>query len=432
MTLNKNYGQVINRILFDYAAMNDDEVLDECKGLPSKLLRWIAAHHPDNRSRKIFFEMTNISIGEGTVINSGFIVSDEYEPLLTIGKRVAISPNVVVICSSSPNNSELLCIPEFKDKYVKSLPVYIGDDSWIGAGAILLPGVEIGKGAIVGAGSVVNKSIPEGGSCGWEPSESNSLHDRKSHKFSWVILFGGAGREGCIERMIAENVNLMTIIVPAHRSAKLEQAVYKLKALSCEVIEVDRNGLANALKPFSGNALLSIGFPYLIPIELLRLFQPALNIHPTQLPRYRGPTTGAYILINNEQESGSTVHHMTEQMDRGDIVAQSRVALTPFETIRSLQRKVYSREPDLVMEALTALELGAKAQPQDESQASEFPKKRTPADSEIDPTRPLNELFNQIRACDPDEFPAFFYYQGSKVCVKLWRENKLPESQDEL
>ena len=86
------------------------------------------------------------------------------------------------------------------------------------------------------------------------------------------MLFGGAGREGCVERMIAENVNLKAIIIPVRRSAKLEQAVSKLRALPCKMIEVEKSGLSDALKPFSGSALLSIGFPYLIPIELLRLF----------------------------------------------------------------------------------------------------------------------------------------------------------------
>jgi methionyl-tRNA formyltransferase len=250
--------------------------------------------------------------------------------------------------------------------------------------------------------------------------------------FTWVVLFGGAGREGCIERMIAENVNLKAIIVPARRSENLERVVSKLKALPCEIIEAEKSRLADILNPFSGNALLSIGFPYLIPFDLLRIFQPALNLHPTQLPRYRGPTTGAYILIKNEQESGSTVHYMTELMDRGDILAQNRVALTPFETLRSLQRKVYSREPDLLMEALDVLKNGTLAQLQDENLASEFPKKRTPTDSEIDPSRPLIELFNQIRACDPDEFPAFFIMHGQKVCVRLWRPEKTQDEFDEV
>jgi methionyl-tRNA formyltransferase len=149
------------------------------------------------------------------------------------------------------------------------------------------------------------------------------------------------------------------------------------------------------------------------------------------LPQYRGATSGAYILINNEQESGSTVHHLTEHMDQGDIVRQARVNITPFDTIRSMQRKVYQCEPKLLIEALEALERREKPYPQDEKNASEYLQKRTPTHSEIDPSHSLLDLFNQIRACDSEEFPAYFMIHGEKVCIKLWRPEK-PSSESDL
>lgn len=251
-------------------------------------------------------------------------------------------------------------------------------------------------------------------------------------KKKWIILFGGAGREACIERMLLEDINVPAIVVPARRNAKLEAAVSKLKALNCELIEVERSSMAKVLGRFEGSALLSIGFPYLVPAELLGLFKPALNLHPTLLPRYRGPTSGAYILMNDEKESGSTIHYMTAEMDRGEILMQNCVLLSPFDTIRSLQRKVYAKEPELVIKALLALENGRKGASQDESQASEFPKKRTPKDSELDPALPLIDLVNKIRACDPSEFPAFFMYHGQKVCVQLRRYEREGVDDDEM
>lgn len=248
----------------------------------------------------------------------------------------------------------------------------------------------------------------------------------------WVVLFGGAGREACVTSLLSAGMSIQAIIVPSRRSGKLEKTLDKLKNLSSEIVEVERENMAKILRSFAGQALLSVGFPYLIASDLLELFKPALNVHPTLLPRYRGPTTAAYILINNERESGSTIHHLTPQMDRGDILAQSRVPLTAFDTIRSLQRKVYASEGQLVLDALAALNGGAQAWPQDETQASEFPKKRTPADSQIDPSRSLLELFNQIRACDPEEFPAFFIYHDQKVCIRLWRPEKLNTEDDEI
>lgn len=248
----------------------------------------------------------------------------------------------------------------------------------------------------------------------------------------WVVLFGGAGREACVERMLYESVDIQAIVIPVHRNYKLNQSVDRLRALPCKLIEIEKLEINDTLRQFNGCALFSIGFPYLIPNELLEMFQPALNLHPTLLPRYRGPTTGAYILINDEQESGSTVHYMVSKMDCGDIVAQNRVSITAFDTIRSLQRKVYAEEPQLVIDALVAIENGAEIQPQDESLASVFPKRRTPEDSEINSSQPLIELINQIRACDADDFPAFFFYKGYKVFIRLWRSESDRDSVDEI
>jgi methionyl-tRNA formyltransferase len=253
----------------------------------------------------------------------------------------------------------------------------------------------------------------------------------KSSK-KWVALFGGAGREGCLQRLIAESVYLKAVIIPAIRSSKLDQSLANLGPLPCEIIEVKKSNLANVLARFSGSAMLSIGFPYLIDAKFIDLFDTAINVHPTLLPKYRGPTSGAYILLNNECETGSTVHHMTLQMDRGDILCQSRVKLSPFDTIRSMQRKVYAEEPNLLISALEALESDFKPWPQNESNSSEYPNKRTPEDSELDPNKKLVDLIDHIRACDVDEYPAFFIYHGQKVCIKLWRPVKDLSIADEL
>jgi methionyl-tRNA formyltransferase len=239
----------------------------------------------------------------------------------------------------------------------------------------------------------------------------------------WVVLFGGAGREAVIRRIFAEGLNILAIVVPSQKSEKLERAVSLIETLGVQIVQVDRVSLVEVLCKWSGAGLISIGFPYLLPNNVLTEFSPALNIHPTLLPRYRGPTTAAFIIMNGDTESGSTVHHMTEHMDRGAIVAQSRVALGPFDTVRSMQRKVYAKEPELMLEALDRYERGIQPIDQDETLATEYPKRRWPSDSEIDSSKPLAELFDEIRAADPDEFPAFFFHRGEKVFVRLWREN---------
>lgn len=149
---------IINQILFDYEELGAARIIELCSLLKPKLLRWLGANHPDNRTRKIFFELTNVRVGAGTCINCNFIVSDDYKSLLVIGERVAISPNVTIICASAPNNSHLVEKTYVKNHLVVSKEIVIEDDVWIGANVTILPGVRIAKACIIGAGSVVAHS----------------------------------------------------------------------------------------------------------------------------------------------------------------------------------------------------------------------------------------------------------------------------------
>jgi acetyltransferase-like isoleucine patch superfamily enzyme len=153
-------SETVVRLLFDYEELSLEETARLASGLPAKLQRWLGAHHPDNRTRKLFFEATGIAIGADTVINSGFVVSDGWQPLLTIGERVAIAPNVLVVCESGANNSQVADIPEVRERLIATAPVTIGDDAWIGANVTVLPGVTVGEASVVGAGSVVVEDVP--------------------------------------------------------------------------------------------------------------------------------------------------------------------------------------------------------------------------------------------------------------------------------
>ncbi|HYI09615.1 MAG TPA: acyltransferase [Thermoanaerobaculia bacterium] len=152
-------SQIVPRLLFDYAQLSHQEMRALAERLPRKLVRWIAIHHPDNRSRLLFYEMTNVAIGEGTVLNAGLTIYDEYEPRVTFGKRVAVAANVTIVASSNPNNSELQNIEYVRDHLIRLERVVIGDDAWLGSGVTILPGVAIGEGAIVGAGAVVTEDV---------------------------------------------------------------------------------------------------------------------------------------------------------------------------------------------------------------------------------------------------------------------------------
>ncbi len=97
----------------------------------------------------------NIEMGRNVRINSNCFFMDSN--IIRIGDYVMVGPNVVIV---TPNHSK--GPSERRRTGTISHPVVIEDDAWIGAGAIILPGVTIGAGAIVGAGSVVTKDVPAG------------------------------------------------------------------------------------------------------------------------------------------------------------------------------------------------------------------------------------------------------------------------------
>ena len=230
--------------------------------------------------------------------------------------------------------------------------------------------------------------------------------------------------------MFQEKIPIEAIVVPKNQSNKLKESIAILSNHFTNIVETNKSDLSHTLLNFKNMNLLSVGFPLIISKSDLDLFQIAINIHPTLLPKYRGPTTGAYIILNNEKFSGSSVHYMVEEMDKGLIIAQSSIELSPFETTRSLQRKVYETEPDLIITALKNIEENKPAITQNEHEATIFPKKRTPLDSELDSSKSLMELVTDIRAADHKDFPAFFFYHGEKVYVKLWREDKAEDEED--
>ena len=106
----------------------------------------------------------NIFIGNNVSINIRCMLIDCNK--ITIGNNVLIAPGVQINTSSHPVELSERVNPDwcpggsayFWKTY--ALPITIEDDCWIGAGTIILPGVTIGRGSVIGAGSVVNKSIP--------------------------------------------------------------------------------------------------------------------------------------------------------------------------------------------------------------------------------------------------------------------------------
>ncbi len=96
----------------------------------------------------------HIHIGNGVYANFNLTIVDDGE--VFIGDHVMFGPNVTIATAGHP------VLPPLRKRGIQyNLPIHIGNNVWIGAGAIVLPGITIGDNSVIGAGSVVTKDVPE-------------------------------------------------------------------------------------------------------------------------------------------------------------------------------------------------------------------------------------------------------------------------------
>jgi galactoside O-acetyltransferase len=95
----------------------------------------------------------HVHFGRNIYANFNLTLVDDTH--IYVGDNTMFGPNVVVATAGHP------LLPELREQgYQYNAPVHIGRNCWIGAGAILLPGVTVGDNAVIGAGSIVAKDVP--------------------------------------------------------------------------------------------------------------------------------------------------------------------------------------------------------------------------------------------------------------------------------
>lgn len=100
--------------------------------------------------------MTNISIGDDTFIGHQVLITGSPQAKIVLGANIDIAPRVLIISGTH----EIDMLSSHSAGAGKGEQVWIQDGVWVGANSTILPGVTIGRKAVIGAGSVVNHDIP--------------------------------------------------------------------------------------------------------------------------------------------------------------------------------------------------------------------------------------------------------------------------------
>ncbi|MDP3710471.1 MAG: methionyl-tRNA formyltransferase [bacterium] len=164
------------------------------------------------------------------------------------------------------------------------------------------------------------------------------------------------------------------------------------------------------LKPITSSVDLFVVASYgkIIPLEILqRPKYGALNIHPSLLPRWRGPSPIQYTILSGDKETGVTIMKIDEKMDHGPILVGRELETTKHKLqitkiqYRELHDELANLGAKLLIETLPKYLAGKiKPIPQDESKAT-YSKILTKEDGKITWSKSAEEIERQIRAFDP-------------------------------
>lgn len=142
-----------------------------------------------------------------------------------------------------------------------------------------------------------------------------------------------------------------------------------------------------------------------------------INIHGALLPQYRGANPVQWALINDEQETGVTLHCLSDGIDEGDLISQRRVEIGFEDTWRDIQARIAEATDRLLAEDLAGVLANRHArQPQDGARAGYY-RRRRPEDGRIDWGHTTRQIYNLIRALVRPHPGAFYESAAGKVTI---------------
>ena len=172
--------------------------------------------------------------------------------------------------------------------------------------------------------------------------------------------------------------------------------------------------------------IIVAAYGHIIPKEILEIpTYGCINVHPSLLPKYRGPSPIQYAILNGDEKTGVTIMRMTEKFDVGPVLANSEWQIANKKiTYKELEEKLAEIGAELLIQTLPKLFAGTiSQQPQDDSKAT-YTKILTKDDGKIDWQKSAKEIERQIRALNP--WPGTFTtfkVKSQKSKVKITIQN---------
>lgn len=216
-----------------------------------------------------------------------------------------------------------------------------------------------------------------------------------------------------IKRLVSDGHHIELIVInesdTKSRNKKESEIINFAKENNLELyIFTTKQDLITELKNYTCEAGVLAAFGKLITQEVIDIFKNGIiNLHPSLLPKYRGPTPIESAILNGDSETGVSVMSLTADMDSGPIYSQVTIKLNGSETKQELVNTLGKKGAE---EISTLLSRGL-SKPIEQTGEPTICKLITKEDAILDLTKPAETLEREIRA--------YLGWPGSKTTLKL-------------
>ncbi len=239
--------------------------------------------------------------------------------------------------------------------------------------------------------------------------------------------FGAIVLEGLVKNDFKPALVVTETDKPVGRKKIITPPLVKVTALRYDIPIAQPERIENLkaeienLKP---DLAIVAAYGQIIPKDILSIPKHGfLNVHPSLLPKYRGPSPVQYAILNGDKETGATIMLMAEKLDHGPILANGRLPIDSQITYRELHNKLAELGAEILLQTIPGWISGKiKPLPQDETKAT-YTKILEREDGKIDWKKSAEEIERQIKAFLP--WPgSFAECENNKFgikTIKIWK-----------
>jgi methionyl-tRNA formyltransferase len=164
----------------------------------------------------------------------------------------------------------------------------------------------------------------------------------------------------CLHKLNEAGVNIVGVVGAKKNHPTyfdFKNFVYQHHLNFIEYDELDDEQFIQTIKDLDADIAVICSFNYKVPQVLLNSVKGGfVNVHPSLLPKYRGSNPYSAVILNEEEETGVTLHFMDSGFDTGNIIAQRKIGISKFETMGTLFNRTNFIALDMLFEVLRKYE----------------------------------------------------------------------------